>query len=205
MSLFTQRLKPRHALGKLAIAQIEQLALRPQDIITAMGYQPKNAIQACDRLRHVLSSPTLGLDNSYYDFRFSSLEFLKTLFTVLSLAPADYQADLEQLQYELANPIIPPKVTLRAKIDFDFSRSADNWLTKLGVAGFYHVSLPTCFHKLNVSAQDRVIQSRIQAHYHQHHGNLPYRGVITGYELIVERSEEREVSEFELPNTQSSP
>ena len=100
MSVFFQRLTPRHALAELIIAQIEQLALRPQDIITAMGYQPRNAIQACDRLRHVLSSPALGLDNSYYDFRFSSLEFLRVLFEVLKIDPLDHQSDLEQLQYK---------------------------------------------------------------------------------------------------------
>lgn len=121
MSLFTQRLTPRHALGKLAIAQIEQLALRPQDIITAMGYQPNNAIQACDRLRHVLSSPTLGLDNSYYDSRFSSVEFLRVLFEVLKIDPLDYQPYLEQIQYELRNQKKITTDTLQANRNFELS------------------------------------------------------------------------------------
>ena len=101
MSVFTRRLTPRHPLSIVAIAQIEQLALRQQDIIQAMGYQRKNAIQACDRLRHVLCSPVLGLDNSYYDSRFSAVAFLQALFAVLQIEPSDYQPAIIALQEEL--------------------------------------------------------------------------------------------------------
>lgn len=204
MSVFTRRLTPRHSLAKLAIAQIDSLALRQQDIIQAMGYQPKNVIQACDRLRHVLCSPTLGLDNSYYDFRFSSIEFLQTLLAVLQIPPVEYEAAIAELQHELENRVKPPVYTLRAQITFDFTGSANNWLTRWGVNRFHYVELPDNFIHLNESEQELAIQATSQAHYQQNYNNLPYDGVITGYLLKIEQGEEQTFKEFGLPNSASS-
>lgn len=200
MSVFTRRLTPRHPLAQCAIEQIERLELRPQYIIAQMGYQPKNFIQAYDRLRHVLCSPNLGLDNSYYDYRYSSSEFIQELFAVLDIAPEHYQAELEQIHCQIDDFVNRPRYSLRATIDFDFSTSnANNWLTRMGVASFYEINLPIDFYQLEHTEQQSLVQQLIQAHYQQHHDSLPYHGIIKGYVLSIERGEEVEQVTYKIP------
>ena len=201
---FTRQIIPQHPLAKLAIEQIqtqnESQSLRAQDILKAMGYQPKNLIQAYDRLRHVLCSPNLGLDNSYYDFRYSANEFLQALFAVLDIVPEQYQLQLEQIKQELESYAKRPRYSLRAVIDFDFSTSrANNWLTKMGVIRFYELDLPSEFYRVEPSEQHHIVQPLIQAHYQQYHDTLPYHGIIKGYVLRVERGEEIEQVTYEIP------
>lgn len=104
-TVFTRRLTRNnpslHPLAYLAILQIDQRQLRPQDIVQSMGYHRKNFIQACDRLRYVLSSDTLGLDGSYLDARFDAEAFLQTLFAVLQVTPDDYQSGIDDIKYRI--------------------------------------------------------------------------------------------------------
>lgn len=200
MSVFTRRLTPRHPLAQCAIDQIERLELRPQHIVAQMGYQPKNVIQACDRLRHVLCSPTLGLDNSYYDARYSAADFLVSLFTLLAIPPEQYQAEVEKIQADIEAYDQRPRYNLRASIKFDFSNTRNNWLTLMSVARYYEIFLPTGFYQLPDREQQQHIQQGITAHYQQYHDNLPYSGVIEGYVLLIERNGEVERREYGLPS-----
>ncbi len=102
-SKYTRRYNPRHPLAQQAVSQIDKLELRPQDIVKVMGYPIKHTIPACDRLRHVLSSDILGLNDTDVDNYFTANEFLRALLLVLDIRYQPFQADIAQIEYDLAH------------------------------------------------------------------------------------------------------
>ena len=102
-SRYTRHYQPRHLLAKRIIEQIESLELRPQNIIQQMGYSSKHTIPACDRLRHVLTHPYLGLDGSYIDARFTAERFLEALLLVVDITYETIEDDIALLQYQLSH------------------------------------------------------------------------------------------------------
>ncbi len=121
-SKYTRHYQPRHLLAKRIIEQIESLELRPQNIVQQMGYAPKYTIPACDRLRHVLSHPYLGLDGSYIDARFTAERFLEKLLSVVDIAYETIEDDVAHLQYQLAHHLnTASKKKTVAKINFECS------------------------------------------------------------------------------------
>lgn len=123
-SKYTRRYHPRHPLAQYIINQIDGLELRPQDIIKAMSYPLKHTMPACERLRHVLSSKYLGLDDSYIDKCFTADEFLVELFAVLKIPYAPFAEDIAQIKNDLApEPSSLPDYRLRAEVEFDFNDS----------------------------------------------------------------------------------
>lgn len=202
MTAYRNLCPSQQPLAQLLYHTIEQSKLSLQTIVQKMGYQPKNILQACDRLRHVIGSDYLGLDNSYYDFRFSSLEFLQALFNALNIQPEQYQDELNKLQNHLQSKQQAikntPSYLLRADIDFDFSNSANNWLTKMGVAKFYQLTLPDDFAYLDKPQQENIIKFCIRQHYQQYKHNLPYHGIIKGYRLIVDDNKQKVVVKYSV-------
>lgn len=204
-SKYTRRYYPRHTLAHYIINQIESLALRPQDIIKAMGYPLKHTMPACDRLRHVLSNKYLGLDNSYMDKYFTADAFLASLFAVLEIPYQPFAEDIAQIKYDLAHyPNTLPKYSLRADVDFTFTRGVD-WMSREAISRFSHVYLPNGFGAMTEAERESVIQQSICQHYQRYEGNLPYEGVINGYQLIAERNDyiiEREA--YGLPKSSNA-
>lgn len=189
-SKYTRRYRPRHPLAQYAITQIDTLELRAQDIIKAMGYSVKYTIPACDRLRHVLSNKHLGLDDSYVDKYFTAEEFLEKLFTVLKLPYESFAEDIAQIKDELAHCANPlPQYRLQADVDFKFDGNS-NWLSRWGASLSTHVHLPSGFAKLNEAERRAVVKESIREHYRQYKNNVPYNGIIKGYQLLIEQNSE---------------
>lgn len=101
-SIYTRHYQPRHLLALQIIQQIHQLKLRPQHITRMLGYPSKHTLPACERLRHVLSNPYLGLDGSYIDGRFTAQEFLAKLFFAVQIDYETVEDDLAHIQYQLS-------------------------------------------------------------------------------------------------------
>ena len=189
-SKYTRHYHPRHLLAQYAINQIATLELRSQDIIKAMGYPIKHTMPACERLRHVLSNKYLGLDDSYIDKYFTADEFLVALFTVLEIPHTPFAEDIAQIKDDLAHyPNHLPKYSLQAEVDFEFTAGA-NWMSRGAASRLAHIRLPDGFAKLNESERASVVKKSIYEHYQQYEGNLPYDGMIKGYQLITEQHNE---------------
>lgn len=55
---------------------------------------------------------------------------------------------------------------------------------------------------MNDSERESVVQKCISEHYKKYHGNLPYDGMIKGYQLIIkQRNEIMDRIEYELPES----
>ena len=174
-SKHTRRYHPRHTLAHYIINQIESLALRPQDIIKAMGYPLKHTMPACDRLRHVLSNKYLGLDNSYMDKYFTADAFLAALFAVLEVPYQPFAEDIAQIKYDAAHyPHTQPIYSLCADVDFTLTRDVD-WMSREAISRFAHVDLPHGFGAMAEAERESVIQQRICQHYQQYEGKRKKR------------------------------
>ncbi len=202
-SPYTRRYQPRHLLAHYAIAQIDTLKLRSQDIIKAMHYPLKHTIPACDRLRHVLSSKYLGLDGSYSDKYFTADEFLATLFSVLEIPYEPFAEDIAQIKYDLIhsdNPV--SKYSLRAQVEFEFNDA--NWMARGSATRLAHIRLPDGFAELEEAERHVIVKESICEHYQRYEGNLPFDGIIKGYELMTEQNNKVVDSlEYGLPKSSS--
>ena len=189
-SKYTRRYNPRHPLAQQAVSQIDKLELRPQDIVKVMGYPIKHTIPACDRLRHVLSSDILGLNDTDVDNYFTANEFLIALLLVLDIRYQPFQADIAQIEYDLAHYPYPlPRYSLRAYVDFTFSGGA-NWMSRGVASSKANAYLPEDIAKMNELELKSIVLKCIDEHYKKYHGNLPYKGVIKGYRLITKQYNE---------------
>ena len=189
-SKYTRRYNSRHPLAQQAVSQIDKLELRPQDIVKVMGYPIKHTIPACDRLRHVLSSDILGLNDTDVDNYFTANEFLRALLLVLDIRYQPFQADIAQIEYDLAHYPYPlPRYSLRAYVDFTFSGGA-NWMSRGVASSKANAYLPEDIAKMNELELKSIVLKCIDEHYKKYHGNLPYKGVIKGYRLITKQYNE---------------
>ncbi|WP_201555531.1 hypothetical protein [Psychrobacter sp. 72-O-c] len=204
-SKYTCRYSPRHPLAKYAVSQIDKLELRPQHIVKAMGYPQTQTIPACDRLRHVLSSDILGLNDTDVDIYFTANEFLRALLLVLDIRYQPFQADIAQIEYDLAHYPYPlPRYRLTADVDFEFTAGA-NWMSRGVAASKANAYLPKNIAKMNESERESIVLKCIDEHYKKYHGNLPYDGVIKGYRLITkQRNEIINRVEYGLPASSPS-
>ena len=201
-SKYTRCYRPRHSLAQSIIMQIDKRQQRPQDIVKAMGYPLKHTIPACDRLRHVLSSATLGLDGSYIDAYFTPDSFLEKLFVVLEMNAEAFEEDIAQIKYRLSHPRQPlPSYSLQAEVDFTFNGSS-NWLSRWGASLSTHVHLPSGFAKLSEAEREALIKKSIREHYRQYEGNVPYDGVLKGYKLTIMQNDEMvDKVRYKLPSS----
>ena len=189
-SKYTRCYRPRHPLAQSIITQIDKREQRPQDIVKAMGYPLKHTIPACDRLRHVLSSATLGLDSSYIDAYFTPDNFLEKLFSILEMDAEAFEEDIAQIKYCLSHPRQPlPSYSLQADVDFTFNGSS-NWLSRWGASLSTRVHLPSGFAKLSEAEREALIKKSIREHYRQYEGNVPYEGILKGYQLTISKNNE---------------
>ncbi len=189
-SKYTRRYTPRHPLAKYAVSQIGKLELRAQDIVQTMGYSSAHAIAACDRLRHVLSSEILGLNDTAVDTHFTAHEFLRDLLLVLDIAYKPYADDIAQIEYDLAHYPYPlPRYSLRADVDFVWSGGA-NWMSRGVASSKANACLPENIAKMNDTEREAIVQQCIEEHYKKYYGQLPYEGVIKSYQLIVKQQDE---------------
>lgn len=204
-SKYTRCYRPRHPLAQSIIAQIDKRKQRPQDIVKAMGYPLKHTIPACDRLRHILSSATLGLDGSYIDAYFTPDSFLEKIFAVLDMDAKVFEEDIAQIKYRLLHPRQPlPSYTLQADVDFTFNGSS-NWLSRWGASLSTRVHLPSGFAKLSEAEREALINKSIREHYRQYEGNVPYEGVLKGYKLTISQNNEMvDKVMYKLPSSTSA-
>lgn len=189
-SKYTYRYTPRHPLAKYAISQIGKLELEAQNIIQTMGYPSTHISAACDRLRHVLSSEILGLNDTDIDSYFTANEFLKALLLVLNIPYQAYEDDIAQIEYDLAHYSYPlPRYSLRADVDFVWSEGA-NWMSRGVASSKANAHLPENIAKMHDSEREAIVQQCIEAHYQKYHGHLPYNGMIKSYRLIIKQRDE---------------
>ena len=131
-----------------------------------------------------------GLNDTDVDNYFTANEFLRALLLVLDIRYQPFQADIAQIEYDLAHYPYPlPRYSLRAYVDFTFSGGA-NWMSRGVASSKANAYLPEDIAKMNELELKSIVLKCIDEHYKKYHGNLPYKGVIKGYRLITKQYNE---------------
>ena len=177
-------------LQSFILNQIEQKNLSYSQIIQSMGYpiNVKTQTSALKRLKHVLSSPELGLTTTSYDFKYSSTEFIHVLCRVLDIDKSAYLLlfnELEQYAHKVLNattPIVYADVTFSD----DFQPS---FMSMMAVSRFRRIKLDKGIRLLDRSKQRQVIDGLVRAHFTAMTGNIPFNGVIKGYRVSFEHDD----------------
>ena len=65
-----------------------------------------------------------------------------------------------------------------------------SWLSRWGASLSTRVQLPSGFAKLSEAEREALINKSIREHYRQYEGNVPYKGVLKGYQLTIMQNDE---------------
>ncbi|BCD62901.1 hypothetical protein NitYY0826_C1789 [Nitratiruptor sp. YY08-26] len=159
----------------------EKLAQNDLDsVLRTMGY--RNLEHAQKRLQSLLESPNIEswLKKSSFDFHYSSKEFLRKLFEVLSLP-------LQPLEEELAR--IDEKTVALAKmqqpyifVDTNFHRANQPIFALAMLEGRRHIGIDKeMLYKKSLDEVLKIVSAIIQEHYKQTKGELFMWGKIQRY------------------------
>lgn len=177
-------------LQTLILQRIEQKNLSYTQIIQSMGYQTtvKTQTRALTRLKHVLSSPELGLTKTGYDFKYSSAEFVHALCRVLDIDKGQYLPLLKQLEqyaHKVLNATMP---IVYADVTFsdDFRPS---FMSMMAISKFRRIELDDEVRLFDRCQQQQVIDELVSVHYTAMTGNIPFDGVINGYRVSFENDD----------------
>lgn len=193
-----ENITPHHPLAYFAINTIQRQSLQLAEVVTKMGYSASQHAKAIKRLLFVLTCPTLGLNASHFDFKYSRDEFIIALFAAIDIIPEHYQSALKSLQASTAQK--PPKMSYALRAEIDFPTANRSWNTQWGLSKFKQLPLPKNFIYIGEDEQAMIVQNRIREHYQRYKSDLPADGVIRSYFLLCVTDDERQRTDFKLPN-----
>ena len=163
--------------------QLRRLAKQtdPSKILSKMGYHPIHR-SSFHRLTSVLESPVLGLEESHYDYRYSSREFLSALCDALGIPESECNAfianydDYEQRRQTAYKPWLWVEVS-----DEERGRLS-GFFTKMA-AGSRQIPLPWDTWEYPLEVQLKMAKTLAQQHWESTGGTMGVWGQITGYRL----------------------
>lgn len=161
--------------------QALQQRLREHDIgqvLRQLGYAPDNR-QAMARLLQAVESPCHGLDQSHYDFRYSSPEFLRALCRVLDLAPEPVEAEITRIQAALqhAREAWRPFIW----VDTHFRRQSQPLFALAACESQRYLRFDWPLAQQPLAQQLPVVRGRISEHWQTTGGQLGIWGAIQEY------------------------
>lgn len=161
-----------------------------QEIARQLGYQ--NAATCEAKINNILSSPHLGLEDSEYDFRYSTAEFIVKLAQVLDIPALLVDKVIEEIQAELLKQT--QKFRSYIYVETFFRRRGQPIFALAFMEGSRHISITKEIRCLNLDRQLGEVQSLIRNHYRSTKGELPMWGTIARYvfyyqeDLVIEFS-----------------
>ena len=152
--------------------------IEPSEVLRKIGYRNIND-KTITRLENVLSDEFLGLDKSYFDFKYSNYEFVKALCKLCDVDLNDYQNELEEKKVRATTLkyAFQPYVF----VDTGFRRKSQPILALAFMEGHRHLSLPIEYKAASLEEQVKYVKSLISEHYKNTDGHLEMWGKIKRY------------------------
>ena len=147
-------------------------------LLQRLGYACDNQ-KAALRLQQVIESPRYGLDESHYDFRYSSTEFFRAVCQVLGMDPEQVTAEISDVQAELNEA----RVAWRPFIWVDTHFRRENQpVFILGLCeSSRYLRLHWTLARKPISEQLEIVRGRIAEHWQATSGQLGVWGQIQEY------------------------
>lgn len=148
-----------------------------KDIARQLGYQN---IASCEtKINKLLSSPYLGLEDSDYDLKYSTDEFIVKLAQALDIPDLLVGTVVEEIQAELLQQ--SQKFRSYIYVETFFRRQGQPIFALAFMEGKRHIGINKEVRMLGLDQQLSEVQSLIRKHYHHTEGELPVWGTIARY------------------------
>lgn len=170
-----------------------QRTLKQQDIyslIQKMGYQ--DTVKPLQRIHNLLEDPELGLDDSNYDFKYSSQEFLVKLCESAGLSERSYLPNINSIKSEIKRRRSSFKSYVF--IDTEFKRTTESIIAIACMQANQYFSLDYSIRKRPKSEQLSHVLKFINTHYQESSGRLPLFGGIKRYWFYYENNKAYKIS-----------
>ncbi len=179
----------------MILSAIDEKNLTEEEIVKKLGYIPKKQHQALLRLKRVLRLADLGIVNtkqSGFDMKYSSAEFVEAICKAVELETAEYKpliADLEKYADKVFHAK-RPDVCARLRLN-------DEYTSSFGIAMILYekykvVRFAKSVGLLERDEQLKIVKKAIDQHYKEKTGDIPYDGVIIGYDVTLYYDEQEE-------------
>lgn len=153
-------------------------AMPREEILKAMGY-PRPTSANLERLQSVLENPEFGLNDSGFDFKYSSEGFLRALCVVagMDMALADQRISRIKKYLDEERKAFKPYLW----VDTAFKRRSEP-LFALAVCEYQrYLDFPKGFWRLSIDRQLGRAQCRVREHVYETGGDLGIWGQIKQY------------------------
>ncbi|KPQ01682.1 hypothetical protein [Marinobacter sp. HL-58] len=153
-------------------------AMPREEILKAMGYQRPTSANL-ERLQSVLDDPDFGLNNSGFDFKYTSEGFLRALCEVtgMDMALADQRICRTKKHLEEEREAFKPYIW----VDTGFERSSQP-IFALAICEYQrYMDFPKGFWRLSIDRQLGGVQCRVREHICETGGELGIWGHIKQY------------------------
>ena len=165
---------------------VRTAAIPPEEILKAMGYQKPTSANF-ERLQNVLESPEFGLDDSGFDFKYSSEGFLRALCTVtgMGMPLADQRITRIKKYLEEERTAFNPYIW----IDTAFQRKSQPLFALAVCEHQRYLDFPKGFWRLSMDRQLGRAQCRVREHIYETGGELGIWGDIQQYWFYYKKDE----------------
>ena len=152
--------------------------IEPTKILRKIGYR-KITDKSIERLSNVLSDEFLGLDKSYFDFKYSNCEFVKALCKLSEVDFNDYQNELEEqtVRATTLKYAFSPYVFIYT----GFRRKSQPIFALAFMEGHRRLYLPIEYKLASLEEQVKYVKTLISEHYKNTEGHLDVWGEIRSY------------------------
>jgi len=152
------------------------------DIARQLGYQ--NADNCASKIKKLLSSPYLGLEESAYDFKYSTDEFIVKLAQLLDIPSLVVEKVIEEIQAELLRQA--QKFRSYIFVETFFRREGQPVFVLVVMEGLRRINISEQIRRLSLDQQLPEVQSLIRYHYRGTNGQMPVWGTIARYVFYYE-------------------
>jgi hypothetical protein len=149
-----------------------------KDIALLMGYSPKHADKASQRIQRVIDDPDLGLDAGAFDLKYSDEEFLKKLIQILEMDSPAVSREIEQISDDAFEIRMLYKPWMW--IDTGFKRTHEPIFVLAFIEHFRRMPIPETA-GLPLDEQIERVKNWIVSHYQENDGKLFIWGNIKKY------------------------
>lgn len=153
-------------------------------VIKGLGYQSYSE-QALERLKSVVNSPLLGLDESHFDFKYSNVEFITALADLCAI-DADVTADfIEQTTAAINEQKNAYKPFIF--IDTHFKRTTQPIFALAATEHWRYIFFDDDF--THTPAVEQVVKAvrKVRAHHRETRGDIGHWGYAKSYFFIYEK------------------
>lgn len=154
-----------------------------RDIAELMGYH-KVDNRMLDRIHAIFTDPYLGLHSGYYDFKYTGIEFIEALCSLLNISFSDFTDEIDSIEDEYLDK--KNRFKSFVFIDTGFKRQSQPIFMLMALEHYRYLYLDYEIRLTPLANQIDYVKKLIREHYKNNDGDLDMWGIITKYSFCYD-------------------